>query len=132
MEPSQDDLTPVSGSPADVAPLGRTGPAPAHEATAGAPAVNWSALAGHADFRALLQDKMRFIVPTTIFFVLYYFALPVLVGWFPDFMKTKIGSVNYAYLFALSQFFMAWIVAGFYVVRAAGWDKQAAALLAKF
>ena len=47
-------------------------------------------------------------------------------------MKTKIGSVNYAYLFALSQFFMAWIVAGFYVVRAAGWDKQAAALLAKF
>ena len=56
----------------------------------------------------------------------------MLVGWFPDLMKTKIGSLNLAYLFALSQFFMAWIVAGFYVVKAAGWDKSAAALLAKF
>ena len=56
----------------------------------------------------------------------------MLVGWWPDLMKTKIGSVNLAYLFALSQFFMAWIVAGFYVAKAAGWDKSAAALLAKF
>ena len=59
-------------------------------------------------------------------------ALPVLVGWFPDLMKTRIGSVNAAYLFALSQFFMAWIVAGIYVVKAAGWDKSAAQIIAKF
>jgi len=47
-------------------------------------------------------------------------------------MKTKVGVVNYAYLFALSQFFMAWIVAIFYVTKAVHWDKAAAALLSKF
>ena len=94
--------------------------------------ANWDAIAADADFKKLLADKARFILPASIFFIVYYFALPVLVGWFPDLMKKKIGSVNVAYLFALSQFFMAWIVAGFYVMKAAGWDKSAAALLAKF
>ena len=94
--------------------------------------ADWDAIAADADFKKLLADKARFILPASIFFIVYYFALPVLVGWWPDLMKTKIGSVNVAYLFALSQFFMAWIVAGFYVVKAAGWDKSAAALLAKF
>jgi uncharacterized membrane protein (DUF485 family) len=56
-----------------------------------------------------------------------------LVGWFPKFMEQKVvGEVNLAYLFALSQFFMAWIVAFLYVSAAAGWDRQAAAVLAKF
>jgi uncharacterized membrane protein (DUF485 family) len=43
-----------------------------------------------------------------------------------------VGEVNLAYLFALSQFFMAWILAFLYVGAAAGWDRQAVALLAKF
>jgi Protein of unknown function, DUF485 len=48
------------------------------------------------------------------------------------FMEQRIiGDVNVAYLFALSQFFMAWILAFLYVAAAAGWDRQAAALIAK-
>ncbi len=128
------DLTPESASPTDIAPLGRSGPPPAHERTGADDAADapWDAIAADADFKKLLSAKARFILPVSIFFVVYYFALPVLVGWWPELMKTKIGSVNLAYLFALSQFFMAWIVAGFYVVKAAGWDKAAAAVLAKF
>jgi uncharacterized membrane protein (DUF485 family) len=94
--------------------------------------VNWDAIAADPDFKKLIATKIGFIMPMTIFFLVYYFALPILVGWCPDFMKTKVGTVNYAYLFALSQFFMAWIVAALYVRKAAGWDKAAAALLAKF
>ena len=57
----------------------------------------------------------------------------MLVGWFPDVMERKvIGEVNLAYLFALSQFFMAWILAFVYVGAAAGWDRQAAALISRF
>ena len=132
--PDHADFTPESASPTDVAPLGRGGEIPAHERTAeqDRDAADWDAIAAHADFKKLLADKARFILPATIFFIVYYFALPVLVGWWPDLMKTKIGSVNLAYVFALSQFFMAWIVAGFYVMKASGWDKSAAALLAKF
>lgn len=128
------DFTPESGAPTDVAPVGRTGPKPSHEMTAEEERgnVNWDAIAADPEFKKLLAAKIRFIAPATIFFLVYYFALPILVGWFPDFMKTKVGTVNYAYLFALSQFFMAWIVAAIYVAKAAGWDKAAAALISKF
>jgi len=132
--PEPGDSTPIVGSQTDIAPLGRSGQKPAHEMTADEErgTMPWDAIAADADFKKLLASKVRFIVPVTVFFLVYYFALPVLVGWFPDLMKTKIASVNLAYLFALSQFFMAWVVAGFYVVTAAGWDKAAAAVLAKF
>lgn len=129
------DLTPESASPTDIAPLGRTGDKPAHEQTAAEDrdAANWNAIAADADFKKLLSAKARFIIPATVFFVVYYFTLPVLVGWYPKLMETRVlGSMNLAYAFALSQFFMAWILAFLYVAAAAGWDKQASAILAKF
>ncbi len=131
--PENFDPTPISGGPTDVAPLGRE-MKPAHELTGAeeAAAADWDAIAADADFKKLLAAKKGFILPATIFFLVYYFALPVLVGWFPDLMKTKVGTVNVAYLFAFSQFFMAWIVAAIYVGKATGWDKAAAAVLGKF
>jgi uncharacterized membrane protein (DUF485 family) len=128
------DLTSESASPTDIAPLGRTSPKPAHEQTAVEESDrNWEGIAADPDFKKLLMAKARFIVPATVFFLVYYFALPILVGWFPNLMNRKVfGEMNWAYLFALSQFFMAWILAFLYVGVAAGWDRQAAALLAKF
>jgi uncharacterized membrane protein (DUF485 family) len=132
--PDNADLTPQSGGPTDVAPLGRTTPKPAHEQTAeeDRASANWSAIAADPEFKALIKAKARFIVPATIFFIVYYFALPVLVGYFPDLMKTRIGPANLAYLFALSQFFMAWIVAFAYTRAAARWDTSTTKLLSKF
>jgi uncharacterized membrane protein (DUF485 family) len=92
--------------------------------------VNWDALEAKPEFRSLLSRKARFIISTTVFFMAYYLTLPVLVGWFPDLMKTQIlGKVNIAYIFALSQFIMAWIIAFIYVRKAATWDKEAAAVI---
>jgi uncharacterized membrane protein (DUF485 family) len=93
--------------------------------------VDWERLAASDRFRALLKAKRRFIVPATIFFIVYYFALPVLIGYAGSFMeKTVFGPVNLAYLFALSQFFVAWIIAGLYVRAAARFDKMAAGVIA--
>ena len=92
--------------------------------------VNWEQLEAKPEFRALLSRKSRFIIPATIFFLIYYLALPILVGYDPELMKTKVwGEVNVAYVFALSQFFMAWIMAFLYVRVAAKWDKSAAAVI---
>ena len=132
--PENPDFTPDSAAPTDIAPLGRASK-PAHELTATEEQdrADWNAIAADPDFKRLLASKARFVIPATLFFVAYYFALPALVGWFPGLMKQKVfGEVNWAYLFALSQFFMAWAVAFLYVAAAAGWDRQAAALLAKF
>jgi uncharacterized membrane protein (DUF485 family) len=46
-------------------------------------------------------------------------------------MEKRIGPVNVAYLFALSQFFMAWAVAFVYVRKAAKFDDQANAIIAQ-
>lgn len=89
-------------------------------------------VAAMPEFRALMASKARFIVPATVFFIVYYFALLILVGYAPAVMSAPIwGPLNLAYLFALSQFFMAWLLAWLYVRVAAGWDKRARDLLAK-
>ena len=127
MEPEPGDFTPEVGAATDVAPLGRDRAKPAHELTADeeADAADWDSVAAQEEFQGLLASKRRFIVPATVFFVVYYFALPVLVGYAPRLMETRVLGLNVAYLFALSQFFMAWIVAALYVRAAGGWDETA-------
>jgi uncharacterized membrane protein (DUF485 family) len=127
-EPEPGDQTPVVGSETDVAPLGRAGAKPGHERTAGedGDAADWDGVATQEEFKGLLASKRRFIVPATVFFVVYYFALPLLVGYAPGLMSRRVlGPLNLAYLFALSQFFMAWGVAAAYVRAAGGWDETA-------
>lgn len=92
----------------------------------------WDEIAESKAFRDLMTTKRIFIVPAFIFFVVYYFALPVLVGYAPEFMAKKVaGQVNLAYLFALSQFVMAWIIAALYVKAAANFDRLANDILEK-
>jgi uncharacterized membrane protein (DUF485 family) len=127
------DTTAVVGAETDVAPLGRDAPKPAHELTAAEDrdSVDWTAVERSPAFRELLAAKRRFIVPATLFFVVYYFALPVTVGFLPQFMNTRLsGHLNLAYLFALSQFVMAWTLAALYVRAAARWDRMAADIAA--
>src|SRR5215831_16909801 len=86
--------------------------------------TQWDKIAATQQFKDLMATKKIFIVPAFVFFVVYYFALPVLVGYAPNFMSTKvIGNVNIAYLFALSQFAVAWIIAGLYVKAANDFDR---------
>ena len=94
--------------------------------------TQWDRIANSQQFKDLMATKKVFIVPAFIFFVVYYFALPVLVGYAPSFMATKvIGNVNIAYLFALSQFFVAWIIAGLYVKAANDFDRLSKDIIEK-
>ena len=92
----------------------------------------WDRIANTQEFKDLMATKKVFIVPAFVFFLVYYFLLPVLVGYAPQFMATKvIGVVNLAYLFALSQFFMAWTIAWLYVKAADDFDKLAKDIIEK-
>jgi uncharacterized membrane protein (DUF485 family) len=87
----------------------------------------WDALAAEPEFRALVAARRRFVIPATIFFVVYYFALPVLVGFAPELMSRAVaGPLTLAYCFALSQFAMTWILLVVYLRRARSFDLQAA------
>jgi uncharacterized membrane protein (DUF485 family) len=57
----------------------------------------------------------RFVWPATVFFLIYYMTLNVLAGTSPDLMGKKlVGQFTFGYLFALSQFLMAFVVAWVY------------------
>ena len=63
----------------------------------------------------LERRHQRFIWPVTVFFLVFYLSLPILAGVAPDLMGTKVfGQFTFGYLFALSQFLMAFVVAWVY------------------
>jgi len=81
--------------------------------------AHWEGLEQTPEFKQLVAARLRFVLPATIFFLVYYFLLPLGNGLAPNFMKTDvIGHVNIAYLFALSQFIVAWLLAFFYIRQA--------------
>ena len=100
---------------------------------AGADGVHWEGLEQTDEFRELVRRRFRFVLPATIFFLVYYFLLPLGNGLAPGFMKTKVvGEVNIAYLFALSEFVMAWVLAWLYIRKANGvFDALAAKVRAR-
>ena len=82
----------------------------------------------------LERRHRRFVWPATAFFLIYYMSLNVLAGTSPDLMGTKLfGEFTFGYLFALSQFLMAFVVAWVYSRWAARRiDPLAADLREKF
>ena len=82
----------------------------------------------------LERRHRRFVWPATAFFLTYYLSLPILAGVAPDLMGTKVfGEFTFGYLFALSQFLMAFVVAWVYSRWAARRiDPLAADLREKF
>ena len=63
----------------------------------------------------LEHRHQRFVWPVTVFFLVYYLSLPILAGAAPDLMGTKVfGEFTFGYLFALSEFLMAFVVAWVY------------------
>ena len=86
---------------------------------------DWKSISEDPAFKSLVKDRIRFVIPSVAFFVVYYFLLPLLVGYAPALMATPVlGPINIAYLFALSQFFMAWTLAALYVRVARRFDAQ--------
>jgi uncharacterized membrane protein (DUF485 family) len=75
----------------------------------------------------------RFVWPMTVFFLVYYMLLMALPGLAPGLMKAKVfGNFTFAYLFALSQFVMTFVVAWLYARFArTRFDPLAADLLDK-
>lgn len=91
--------------------------------------ARWEELAAEPEFRDLLRARRRFVVPATLFFIVYYLALPISAGFFAYSMSRPVfGPLTVAYVFALSQFAMAWILLALYLRSARSFDLRAAKL----
>jgi uncharacterized membrane protein (DUF485 family) len=79
-----------------------------------------------------LARKKAFILPAFLSFLVYYLLLPILVGWAPRLMSNRVfGTVTLAYLFALSQFVVGWVIAGLYLKASGKFDRLIRDLLAR-
>ena len=85
---------------------------------------DWKPIAACTEFKQLLATKKRFVIPTYLFFSLYYLSLPILIGYAPKFMSTRvIGTVTLAYLFTVSQFLVILTIACLYLKTSAKLDQ---------
>lgn len=76
-------------------------------------------------FKNLITSKKKFIVPLTIFFLVFYFALPVLTSYSTVLNNNAFGDISWAWVFAFAQFIMTWVLCIVYVKKASFFDKLA-------
>src|SRR5919112_1140010 len=82
----------------------------------------WVRVERTSAFRELTQKRKAFILPATIFFLVFYFGLPFLTAFTTVLDVNVIGAINLAWVYAFAQFAMTWILMHLYVNRANGWD----------
>lgn len=88
--------------------------------------VEWVRVERTPAFKQLIASKKAFIIPATVFFLVFYFGLPVLTGFTTVLDVEVIGAINLAYIYAFAQFAMTWILMHVYLSRANRWDDLVA------
>jgi uncharacterized membrane protein (DUF485 family) len=82
----------------------------------------WIRVERTSAFQEFSRSRKAFIIPATIFFLVFYFGLPVLAAFTTVLNGRAIGSITWAYVYAFAQFAMTWILMHLYVSRANRWD----------
>ena len=92
--------------------------------------INWVAIDADPRFQRLHAKKTAFLTWLMVFSIVYYFLLPIGAAYFTDLFRTRVfGVVNFGLLFALSEFVVAWGIAGYYTVKAKEFDAMAQELI---
>jgi uncharacterized membrane protein (DUF485 family) len=87
--------------------------------------VEWVRISRTAAFQELVRTKRAFLIPATIFFLAFYFGLPVLIA-FTTVLDTKVvGAINLAYVYAFAQFATTLGLSHLYFAKAKAWDELA-------
>ena len=68
--------------------------------------------AAHASVKLLIAEKLKFLVPMTIIFMVGYIGLTILAGFARDLMGIKvIGSLNLGFMLIGLNYLMSWVLA---------------------
>lgn len=84
------------------------------------------------EFKELLKRKKSFILPTTIFFLIFYFTLPLLAGYSKILHTEVINSIAGVWVFAILQFILVWTCGWVYLKKSENYDKLATQILQKY
>ncbi|MFZ3577567.1 DUF485 domain-containing protein [Virgibacillus sp. DJP39] len=86
---------------------------------------DYESVANSTEFQELLSKRRKFIFPLTIFFLLFYFSLPLLTSYTTILNAPAIGDISWAWIYGLAQFVMTWVLCSMYVKKSASFDHEA-------
>jgi len=68
--------------------------------------------AAHASVKSLIAEKLRYLVPMTVLFMVGYIGLTVLAGFDKELMATKVvGSLNLGFVLIAFNYLLSWLLA---------------------
>jgi uncharacterized membrane protein (DUF485 family) len=113
------ETTPRGGQPEAAGPL-------AH--------IDWAAIEQEPEFQELVSRKRRFVLPATVFFLVWYMAFIVVTALAPDFMGERVHEgLTVGYVYALSQFVMVFVLGIWYLRKSANeFDPLAERAIARY
>lgn len=85
--------------------------------------IDYSKVVQSASFQQLMREKRGFILPFSLFFLAFYFTLPILTSYSTVLNTPAFGSISWAWVFAFAQFIMTWVLCMLYSKRAARFDE---------
>ena len=90
--------------------------------------IDYSKIVQSSSFQQLLREKRNFIIPWSIFFLVFYFTLPILTAYSSVLNELAFGSISWAWVFGSAQFIMTWALCIIYTNRAARFDQTVTAI----
>ncbi|ERI10159.1 DUF485 domain-containing protein [Aneurinibacillus aneurinilyticus] len=85
--------------------------------------IDYTAIARSQKFKTLMQKKRSFIVPMCIFFLIFYYTLPIMTSYSNVLNTPAIGAITWAWIYAFGQFIMTWALCMIYSRKAASFDQ---------
>jgi uncharacterized membrane protein (DUF485 family) len=82
----------------------------------------WAAVERTTAFQEYSRKRKAFLIPATIFFLLFFFGLPFLAAFTTVLNDKAVGPLTWAYIYGIAQFIMTWILMHVYVSQANKWD----------
>src|SRR5215207_9067483 len=81
--------------------------------------TDWERIERSDEFQELVKRRRSFVVPATIFFLVYYMAFIIIAGYAPDFMGESVyQGLTVGYCYALTQFVMVFVLGIWYLRKA--------------
>ena len=85
----------------------------------GEPAYDWERIERSPEFQELVRKRRSFVLPATMFFLVYYMGFILLTGYAEDFMASSVyQGLTVGYCLALTQFVMVFVLGIMYLRRA--------------
>jgi uncharacterized membrane protein (DUF485 family) len=86
--------------------------------------LDYTQIAQSSSFKKLLSKKRSFILPMSLFFLIFYFALPIMTAYSDVLNGKAFGDISWAWVFAFSQFVMTWALCSVYSRKAGQFDEM--------